>query len=963
MKLYAILIGINDYPGNDLSACLEDVNKVKFYLNQRFIKKHFGGENNIVIKELTDQKAKKENVISEINKLAKKAKDEDVVMIYYSGHGGQEESGGVFKDEQDGLIECMVCHHTSKNGNLLADKEIRYLFSTFKNSPHLLTVFDCCHSGDMTREGFGNDKDKQKQIKRIDKIAPQRDYTQFCFHEVVSQKELKTKNLADLIPHKNHIHIAACMSSESSWEESGGGVFTQYLLQFLKASNSQVSYQEIARWASISMNGVTREQQTPVVTTQGQGKLSNYSSWLGLEGAAKRKEGMLVYNKNKGWYYDRGTLFGVRKDMKLDVELDSVVWLKTKITEVNTDFSKVDDSSFFGHLLNTKKAYPAYTSETAYTPTNIYINNLEDDADTEKALAAIIKKNKKAKLVKKGSQAHFDLNIFNQMVYFSFPDNPYRPINQQFDLLKGNEDGLGEYIRFVLPFLNHWQHLKSLYNADKASSLKKPPIKMEIQMTDWDDDKWLDVTEQNYQINENLGRTDKNTGEIYYNTFRVRITNVSNETWYVGAFIMTPAIGIYTEPFDKQTVPLKKGESKLFFDFAGTGNDLAAIALSNYMEVYNWRDVPYLFKFIYSSRKFDIQEFAQPELHEPITSDKRTKSPIMASELKPKKTEWGTTQSIIRFINPEYDIISGELKKNWEMYMKDERLSPFIKNLYYEPDFAGSNFNGKAKAKSLRKGERGWGMDLANFIDDKRRWRKFRAFRKRNQHLPVIVAEGDSWFLFPLILKDTIDWIMKKYPVRSLAAAGDTLANYRKSGQLLTTVKAIKPDYVLISGGGNDIIGPDIVKLLKDNVKPKQKVEAYLNDNFDKKMKVLEKTYRFFIDEIAKINPDIKVFLHGYDYVRSFPSIKEMTGGWANKYMIQKGIDSPADRKRIIHYLIDRFNDMLDTLDKQNDNVVYVNMRGKVRKDEWHDEIHPNNIGYKKIADAFLDAIENAVKG
>ena len=40
---------------------------------------------------------------------------------------------------------------------------------------------------------------------------------------------------------------------------------------------------------------------------------------------------------------------------------------------------------------------------------------------------------------------------------------------------------------------------------------------------------------------------------------------------------------------------------------------------------------------------------------------------------------------------------------------------------------------------------------------------------------PIIVSEGDSWFQYPLLLKDTIDHVMNRYAVMSLGAAGDLL--------------------------------------------------------------------------------------------------------------------------------------------------------------------------------------------
>ena len=96
----------------------------------------------------------------------------------------------------------------------------------------------------------------------------------------------------------------------------------------------------------------------------------------------------------------------------------------------------------------------------------------------------------------------------------------------------------------------------------------------------------------------------------------------------------------------------------------------------------------------------------------------------------------------------------------------------------------------------------------------------------------VIVAEGDSWFNYPL-KKDIIDYLTEKgYAIKRFSKPGDTLENmiygtgYVKkkdrvyhSGALslqetLNAVRTHKPKIVLFSGGGNDIVGSEIIAYL-----------------------------------------------------------------------------------------------------------------------------------------------------
>ena len=78
----------------------------------------------------------------------------------------------------------------------------------------------------------------------------------------------------------------------------------------------------------------------------------------------------------------------------------------------------------------------------------------------------------------------------------------------------------------------------------------------------------------------------------------------------------------------------------------------------------------------------------------------------------------------------------------------------------------------------------------------------------------LVMAEGDSWFLFPKVffwtpVKDIIYWLSRqdRYAVYSLAAGGDWLSNIIKTADYIEELDRINPDAFLFSGGGNDMVG------------------------------------------------------------------------------------------------------------------------------------------------------------
>lgn len=63
----------------------------------------------------------------------------------------------------------------------------------------------------------------------------------------------------------------------------------------------------------------------------------------------------------------------------------------------------------------------------------------------------------------------------------------------------------------------------------------------------------------------------------------------------------------------------------------------------------------------------------------------------------------------------------------------------------------------------------------------------------------VILAEGDSWFQFPVCVKDIIDWLMENdaYAVYSIAYGGDWIANIVHEEKYIEELTTFAPDVFL----------------------------------------------------------------------------------------------------------------------------------------------------------------------
>src|SRR5262249_45354031 len=82
------------------------------------------------------------------------AKDGDVALFYFSGHGAQQNSPEAFwRIEPDHLDEILVCYDSYQGGSWgLADKEIGQLIAEVADGgAHIIVILDACHSGSGTR--------------------------------------------------------------------------------------------------------------------------------------------------------------------------------------------------------------------------------------------------------------------------------------------------------------------------------------------------------------------------------------------------------------------------------------------------------------------------------------------------------------------------------------------------------------------------------------------------------------------------------------------------------------------------------------------------------------------------------------------------------------------------------------------------------------------------------------------
>lgn len=240
------------------------------------------------------------------------------------------------------------------------------------------------------------------------------------------------------------------------------------------------------------------------------------------------------------------------------------------------------------------------------------------------------------------------------------------------------------------------------------------------------------------------------------------------------------------------------------------------------------------------------------------------------------------------------------------------------------------------------------------------RWRRRQRYRRRlaSWDGPRLVSEGDSWFQYPFLLTDTIDHLANDHLILSLGAAGDLLADMLGQDELTGTVVAERPDAVLLSAGGNDLLGAGgLTRIIERHDGPRDPDE-YLGPTFEAFLRAVLADYRRIVATTLSARPGTPVICHGYD--RALPA----GGRWLGRPLAASGIIDPTLQAAIVSRIVDRFQIGLEGLAAEAElrgHLHVIDARGTVGADEWHDELHPTDEGYAKVAALFRSAIGDAI--
>ena len=972
--LHALLIGIDTYNPNltiggrycfhPLQGCVRDAKALHEWLAE-------DPGFNLKAVTLYDQDATKSNIAKAFQEQLSKAQAGDSVLIFYSGHGTQETADPkVWTEETDGYLEGLACYYEAGNAQnfILADKELRYLLhSISKPGVHIAALFDCCHSGDNTRAAMG----EPLILKQGEGVFPQRLWEDFLFADQHPYVTVLGKKTRDFLPEGHYVSLAASESDQSAVETTIGGerhgVFAFHLLQVLRQSGGNLSYRDLTNQIRNRIR-FKYSQRTKIFASRDdlyeegflQKQLPDPNSALGT----------VTYNPYTNQYrLDRGILARVMPNTtRVQAKTPEGQILQGRIGSADLNSADVMfDANELAALRKPIERMSAELDRLAGKPLRIYFQNKElSEKEAETAASFLFAAENQAYILPESEEERSDYTLlaWAGMYYLTLKNDWFRPVVLPIHI---EEAGALEQLLSYLKQMSVWHIFKDLSNQGIDAIAQDF---LDVEVTDKQGNIFPILDQVLTSPLRSTGQIDQNGYQEYETALHLKITNRSTKNLYV-AVLWFSDFGVYAtaigNPDSTRPIPAGKSENVEIF-----GSKTIVLELDKTTRLLHKPYGSSTFKFIFSTEPFEAKMLDEESLPMPellSTRGKNIKNPQAEDAARTwPETGWNTRNVEIRTLNPEFEMPDlRDLENALDKELGDPYLGHFLTGIYFQKK-SGTNTGLELRKEldTLEKG--GFFMDklmaAANYWANYRRNRHYAKMAKKNPTLPKIVCEGDSWFQHPL-LDDIIDNVGRFYPTYCLAAAGDTIRNYFAKNEIAGAVQKIQPTVLLLSGGGNDILGEDLPKFLRDKFDEApegQLPERYFIESFKAELEDIINMYRTVFDFLKAEYPKLKIVTHSYDYPRPV-EFKSKKRNWIGQYLDDKGIERAGDRTALVRYMLDQFNYRMKTLsDEYPGQVFHLDLRKTVRDNQWDDEIHPDNVGFQNVSTQFLRLITSLVE-
>jgi hypothetical protein len=646
--IYALLVGIDDYPERPLAGCVNDVLAFKDYLEaepgREFIASndqpgklaikmllapgsgadagrpaHPGEE--VIPAELPTR----ENLIAAFH-FFDEAKDGDTCVFYYSGHGSFSVAPPEFHSS-NGYVQSFVCYDSRRPGGRdLMDKEMGFLIwktMVMKPGVNFVAITDCCHSGTITK-AVDNKRVTDRLAMTDDRHVPARVEEYLGFEVVIDNKrayeDTGSGNDRRVTPLQGrHIHLAASQNRQTSKEllidGSVRGAFTYSLLKVLYASNGQLNYIDLLGQVQASVRGLVDDQE-PDVQVRGELLPSEKEKlFLAQEYASSNPKYVVYYDRKYGWSLAGGQVHGIAKG--------DVVRIPGVCNTVVTGFSGADRSIVMGMLeLGTRDK--RYVAEVEAQPDQALLVSLAPDIDP--AVADLIRQARVAapspfvSLVAEPVSRAIIRTGANGLTCLTLPGST-RPYFEPAAVRTS-----AEAVAFLhkVDKVGRWSHLLAFDNPRPRLSQKDYSLRLfvTVEAGDYTAAGMPEVERKAVNVLNYL----QSAGSWYQPAFRLVIKNHSQVTLYITAVYLGFDFSITPASFEDLDLGAGAEQELRYIGSGGKPQAVVKAQLDARYRNLGYTAIMEYLKLFISTRKISVDRLKQEGLNIPRTKSIQTRS-------------------------------------------------------------------------------------------------------------------------------------------------------------------------------------------------------------------------------------------------------------------------------------------------------------------------------------------------
>lgn len=277
MSRHALLIGIEKYPSlrrkdasgrvlesHDLRGCVNDVRLIEQLLTERF------GFVRSDVTLLLDEAATREAILRELDALVVRTGPDDVVVLFYSGHGSQmaDREGTKLDPKLDDTLIPFDSGRGDQPNRDISDDELRLWLIRLADKTRFITlIFDCCHSATMHRSA-GPVLSGERGLP----VDP-RAVSELPASPIDAESLPLLSDQARWLPESDHyVYIGACLAKEKAREVAvfdGGqaiyhGALTHELAQALLSAPAGATYQDVFERAAFAVTRAIPSQHPQI---------------------------------------------------------------------------------------------------------------------------------------------------------------------------------------------------------------------------------------------------------------------------------------------------------------------------------------------------------------------------------------------------------------------------------------------------------------------------------------------------------------------------------------------------------------------------------------------------------------------------------------------------------------------------------------------------------------------------